>query len=60
MIGAPSATVLALIAGTALAWQVSTVAVLVDVAAGWVRRQLALRRVRKRWARFRSQHPEEF
>lgn len=59
MIGAPSATVLAVLAGTALAWQLSELAVLVDVAAGWVRRQLAVRRLRRKWARLRSQHTEE-
>lgn len=60
MLGAPSATVLAVLAGTALAWQLSELAVLVDVLAGVVRRRLAVRRVRKRWARFRHEHPEVF
>lgn len=60
MLGAPSATLLAVIAGTALAWQLSELAVLVELIAGVVRRRLAVRRVRARWARFRHEHPEVF
>jgi hypothetical protein len=55
-----SASVIAVVAATMLVWQLSELAVVVDVVAGAVRRRLAVRRVRQKWARFRSTHPEVF
>lgn len=55
-----SSTVLATVAATALAWQLSELAVVVDMLAGVVRRLIAVRRVRSKWARFRRENPEYF
>lgn len=64
MIGAPSATVLAVLVATWLVWQVRTAVLDLVIArrvvAGYVRDRLAARRLRKKWARLRSQHPKEF
>lgn len=55
-----SSTVVAVVVATWLVWQLSELAVVVDALVDVVRRQLALRRVRAKWARFRSTHPEVF
>lgn len=55
-----SSSVVAVVFATWLVWQLSTLAVVVDLLVGAVRRQRALRRVRKRWAQFRTTHPEVF
>lgn len=51
---------LAVLAGTALAWQLSELAVLVELLGGVVRRRIAVHRLRVKWARFRHEHPEAF
>lgn len=64
MIGAPSATLLAVIAATWFAWDIGRVVVLLADAAESVvlvvRRRIAVRRVHTKWARFRHEHPEVF
>lgn len=55
-----SSTVVAVVVATWLVWQLSELAVVVDAVVGVIRRQLAVRRVRVKWARFRSEHPEVF
>lgn len=49
-----------MIVATWLVWQLSELAVVVDLLVGLVRRRLAVRRVHAKWARFRHEHPEVF
>lgn len=55
-----SSTLVAVIAATMLAWQLSELAVVVELAAGLVRRRVAVHQVHVKWARFRREHPELF
>lgn len=55
-----SSSVVAVVFATWLVWQMCTLAVVVDLLVDAGRRRLALRRVRKRWAQFRTTHPEVF
>lgn len=55
-----SSTVVAVVVATWLVWQLSELAVVVELAAGLVRRRLAVHRLRRKWARFRTTHPEVF